>query len=98
VTLAEVTREASDPAEPVTNTPERELTGNDRSGKSGSPVADPSGRGRSSVIKIAFDTGRVTPPSQALCRLAAAVLLSALQAAGLAVGGVAAPSGGIQPR
>jgi thiol-disulfide isomerase/thioredoxin len=44
--------------------------------------------GRSLVIKIAFDTGRVTPPSQALRRLAAAVLLSALPAAGLAVGPV----------
>ena len=41
--------------------------------------------GRSLVIKIAFDAGRTTWPSQALRRLAAAVLLSAKPAAGLAV-------------
>ena len=40
---------------------------------------------RSLVIKIAFDSGRVISLSQALRRLAAAVLLSALPAAGLAV-------------
>jgi thiol-disulfide isomerase/thioredoxin len=37
------------------------------------------------VIKIGLDTGRVTPLRQALRRLAAAALLSALPAAGLAV-------------
>jgi cytochrome c biogenesis protein CcmG/thiol:disulfide interchange protein DsbE len=41
--------------------------------------------GRRFVVKIAFDAGRVTPSCQALRRITAAVLLSALPAAGLAV-------------